>query len=66
MREVVEVALAHAIENKIEAAYRRGHLLEKRRVLMANWASFVQAPPMPLKEPGQRRDDAPVLFEVTA
>jgi integrase len=39
-REVVEMALAHAIENKVEAAYRRGDLFEKRRVLMAEWAKF--------------------------
>ncbi|MCQ2002372.1 tyrosine-type recombinase/integrase [Rhizobium sp. NRK18] len=36
-REVVEMALAHTIENKVEAAYRRGDLLEKRRELMAGW-----------------------------
>lgn len=36
--EVVEMALAHAIGNKVEAAYRRGDLFEKRRVLMDKWA----------------------------
>jgi integrase len=44
-REVVEMALAHAIENKVEAAYRRGDLFEKRRRLMADWARFCAAPP---------------------
>ncbi len=44
-REVVEMALAHAIESKVEAAYRRGDLFEKRRNLMAAWASFCKAPP---------------------
>ncbi len=39
-REVAEMALAHAIENKVEAAYRRGDLFEKRRRLMADWARF--------------------------
>jgi integrase len=39
-REVVEMALAHAIGNKIEAAYRRGDLFEKRRQLMQTWARF--------------------------
>ena len=34
-REVVEMALAHAVENKVEAAYRRGDLFETRRQLMA-------------------------------
>ncbi|WP_339086918.1 site-specific integrase [Hyphomicrobium sp. ghe19] len=38
--EVAEMALAHAIENKVEAAYRRGMLLEKRRELMDTWAKF--------------------------
>lgn len=38
--EVAEMALAHAIKNKVEAAYRRGHLLAKRRELMAAWAEF--------------------------
>ncbi|MFT8463729.1 tyrosine-type recombinase/integrase, partial [Acetobacter persici] len=37
-REVAEMALAHAIENKVEAAYRRSDLLEQRRPLMAAWA----------------------------
>ena len=39
-REVVEMALAHAVENKVERAYRRGDLFEKRRPLMADWACF--------------------------
>ena len=34
------MALAHAIGNKVEAAYRRGDLFEKRRRLMAEWAKF--------------------------
>jgi len=38
--EVVEMALAHAIESKTEAAYRRSDLFEKRRRLMAAWADF--------------------------
>lgn len=39
--EVCEMALAHAIGNKSEAAYRRGDLLEKRRHLMSDWATFI-------------------------
>ncbi|UWU20920.1 tyrosine-type recombinase/integrase [Rhizobium sp. CB3060] len=39
--ELAEMALAHTIENKVEAAYRRGDLLEKRRELMAAWSSFL-------------------------
>jgi integrase len=38
--EVVEMALAHAIKNQTEAAYRRGDLLEKRSRLMADWERF--------------------------
>jgi integrase len=37
---VVEAALAHAIGDKVEAAYRRGDLFEKRRRLMEAWATF--------------------------
>ena len=37
-REVAEMALAHKIPDKVEAAYRRGDLFEKRRRLMAEWA----------------------------
>ncbi|RVG23657.1 tyrosine-type recombinase/integrase [Sinorhizobium meliloti] len=40
-REIAEMALAHTIENKVEAAYRRGDLLEKRRELMTAWTAFV-------------------------
>jgi integrase len=43
-REVVEMALAHAIENKVEAAYRRGDLFEKRRRLMEAWAQHCKMP----------------------
>jgi integrase len=39
-REVVEMALAHTIENAVEAAYRRGDLFEKRRRLMDAWAGY--------------------------
>jgi integrase len=38
--EVIEMALAHAVNNKTEAAYRRGDLFEKRRRLMDAWAEF--------------------------
>jgi integrase len=38
--EVIEMALAHTIRNQVEAAYRRGDLLEKRRQLMDDWANF--------------------------
>lgn len=40
-RELLEKALAHTLEDKTEAAYQRGDLLEKRRQLMQVWADFV-------------------------
>jgi len=40
--EVVEMALAHAISDKTEAAYRRGDLFEKRRKLMEAWAAYCE------------------------
>lgn len=38
--EVAEMALAHVISNKVEAAYRRKDLLEKRRVLLNDWEEY--------------------------
>ncbi|MGO1068429.1 tyrosine-type recombinase/integrase [Lysobacter sp. CA199] len=38
---IVEMALAHTIKNKSEAAYRRGHLIAKRRVLMNAWEAYL-------------------------
>ena len=40
--ETIELALAHTIKNKAEAAYRRGDQLERRRELMAAWNIFVE------------------------
>jgi integrase len=42
-REVAEMALAHTIENKVEAAYRRGDLMAKRREMMQAWAAFISS-----------------------
>lgn len=42
--ELAEMALAHSISNKVEAAYRRGDLFEKRRRLMNEWARYCAAP----------------------
>jgi integrase len=44
--EVAEMALAHAVGNKVEAAYRRGDLFQKRRQLAEAWAAFCEAPPI--------------------
>jgi integrase len=43
-REICEAALAHAIPNAVEAAYRRGDALDKRRQLMAAWSRFCSSP----------------------
>jgi integrase len=40
-RDLAEMALAHAIESKVEAAYRRGDMLERRRAMMQDWADFL-------------------------
>ena len=43
-REIAEAALAHTLENKVEAAYRRTDFLAKRRNLMKAWADFCVPP----------------------
>lgn len=42
-REVIEKALGHQIKNKAEAAYARGDLIDKRRVLMQSWADYLDS-----------------------
>lgn len=44
--EVTEMALAHAISNKVEAAYRRKDLLDKRRLLMLDWERYCCSQPI--------------------
>lgn len=39
--EMAEVALAHKVSNAVEAAYRRGDMVEKRRAMMTAWAEFL-------------------------
>jgi integrase len=41
-REVAEMALAHTVGDKVEAAYRRGDLFQKRRQMMDGWARFCE------------------------
>jgi integrase len=43
---VIDQALAHAISDAVEAAYRRGDLFDKRRQLMAEWAKYCQTKPI--------------------
>ena len=40
-REVIEAALAHVVRNRVEAAYARSDLFERRRVLMGDWARYL-------------------------
>ena len=42
-REVIEAALAHMVQNKVEAAYRRTDLFERRRILMDDWAHYLDS-----------------------
>ena len=44
--EIVEASLAHTIGGKVEQAYRRGDMFEKRRRLMQQWATFCSSPPV--------------------
>lgn len=50
-RDVVEMALAHAISSKVEEAYQRGDLFQKRVHLMEDWAKFCSAPYIARKRP---------------
>lgn len=43
--ELCEIALAHVVSDKTEAAYRRGDMMEKRRRLMADWAGYCEQMP---------------------
>ena len=40
-REVIEAALAHVVQNKVEAAYARSDLFERRRLLMDDWSEYL-------------------------
>ena len=40
-REVIEAALAHVVRNRVEAAYARSDLFERRRTLMVAWACYL-------------------------
>jgi integrase len=42
-KAAIDMALAHKIGDKVEAAYRRGDLFEKRRRLMAAWGQYCKA-----------------------
>ena len=40
-REVIEAVLAHVVRNRVEAAYARSDLFDRRRVLMDDWARYL-------------------------
>ncbi len=54
--EMAEMALAHTISDKVEAAYRRGDLFEKRRKMMADWASFCSTSSANQAQPASKTD----------
>jgi integrase len=51
--EVAEMVMAHVIEKKVEAVYRRGDLFDKRRHLMDDWADFCGNAAMALRTRGR-------------
>ncbi|MCP2937524.1 hypothetical protein NK983_33000, partial [Salmonella enterica subsp. enterica serovar Typhimurium] len=53
--EVAEAALAHAIPNKVEAAYRRTDFLEKRRGLMRDWGAYCLGSNPPCKKKSKQK-----------
>ena len=44
-QEVIEAALAHVVQNRVEAAYRRTDLFDRRRRLMNDWAAYLAGAP---------------------
>jgi integrase len=65
VREVVaEAALAHAVNNKTEAAYRRATYLDERQALMERWAAFTQGPAILASERRSRGAGASTLDPV--
>jgi hypothetical protein len=63
-REVAEAALAHAVGDETERAYRRGDALAKRRDLMEAWASFNSATPAKVVSIASGRKRRPQLTQI--
>ena len=53
-REVIEAALAHVVQNRVEAAYRRTDLFERRRRLMNDWATYLAGETLEPEAAGSR------------
>jgi integrase len=51
-KTVIDMALAHAVGDKVEAAYRRGDLFNKRKQLMQAWAAYCQSKPVEMDKSG--------------
>ncbi len=64
-REVAEQALAHVNPNKVEAAYRRSDLFERRRALIQDWAGFCWGADVD-EAPRARRKSVPKADKVVA
>jgi hypothetical protein len=54
--------LAHVVENKTEAAYRRGDLFDKRRLLMDAWADYCGKPAVPSRVNYRQQQRSKVRF----
>ena len=52
-REVIEAALVHVVRNKVEVAYARSDLFERRRILMDDWADYLAQGTATDSEPSQ-------------
>ena len=48
--DAAELALAHKVADKVEAAYRRGSMFNKRRLMMEAWANYCCAKPVTVAE----------------
>lgn len=63
--EMAELALAHTVSNKVEAAYRRGDMMEKRRAMMQDWANYC-AKPDENKDSGEATPQEPAAIDASA
>ncbi len=57
--ELLELTLAHKVSDKVEAAYRRGTMFDKRRGVMAEWAAYCAGPDEEKREEERRRAAKP-------
>ena len=58
-REVIEAALAHVVGNKVETAYARSDLFERRLLLMDDWAGYLSGPNQPHPPITERAEQGP-------